>query len=107
MARGIYVLVKLADVLLYLSCGGVGRERESIETEVIGDTRASCMISGQENALVNQRSKLCELAGRPQATVCATCFFVMVHDTRGHIICLCFVHPVRSISNYTDIHWNS
>jgi hypothetical protein len=44
----------------------VGRS-ESIEMEVIGDTRASCMISGQENALVNQRSKLCELAGRPQA----------------------------------------
>jgi len=46
------------------------------------------MISGQENVLVNQRSKLCKLAGRPQAmygTVCATCFFVMVHDMRAHI----------------------
>jgi len=43
------------------------------------------MISGQENVLMNQRSKLCELAGRPQAMVCATCFFVMVRDTRAHI----------------------
>jgi len=46
----------------------IGRDR-SIETEVIGDARESCMISGQENVLMNQRSKLCELAGRPQAMV--------------------------------------
>jgi hypothetical protein len=33
--------------------------------KVIGETTESCMISGQENVLVNQGSKLCEIAGSP------------------------------------------
>lgn len=64
---------------------GQRRHAGSTEMKVIGGTRERCMISGQENVLVNQRSKLCELAVRPQAMVCTTCFFVMVHDIPTHI----------------------
>jgi hypothetical protein len=61
------------------------------------------MISGQANVLVNQGSKLCELAVRPAASYGVCSLFVVVHDkqlSRSHLLsCIQFV-PSQIIQKF-------